>query len=94
MTPMDKVEVLYRDLVHGYGDAKDGEVRAASKLLMVALYNLKENAGDQWCDIVEEYLEILKNDASRFEQFMQSNRSHFDDDVMTIPIFKHRSFQA
>ncbi len=91
---MDKVEVLYHDLVHGYGEARDGEVRAASKLLMVALYNLREHGGDQWSEIVEEYLEILKNDASRFEQFMQSNRSHFDDDVMTIPVFKHRHLQA
>ena len=94
MTPLDKVEVLYRDLVHGYGDAKDGEVRAASKLLMVALYNLREHAGDQWYDIVDEYVGILKTDPSRFEQFMQSNRSHFDDDVMMIPVFKHGSFQA
>ncbi len=94
MTPLDKVEVLYRDLVHGYGDAKDGEVRAASKLLMVALYHLREHAGDQWYNTVEEYVDILKNDAARFEQFMQSNRSHFDDDVMTIPVLKNGSFQA
>jgi hypothetical protein len=94
MTPLDKVEALYRHLVSSYGEAEDAEVRAATKLLMVALYNLKEHAGVQWHGIVMEYLDILREDPSRFESFMQSNRSDYEEEVLEIPTWKPQRFQA
>ena len=86
MTPLDKVEVLYRDLVLHYEDAEDAEVRAASKLLMAALYNLRQHAGRQWHEVVQEYLEIIQQDPDKFERFMDSNRSEYQDSVLVIPV--------
>lgn len=85
MTPLDKVEVLYQHLVQqSYEGAKDAEVRAASKLLMVALYSLKEHEGKGWRSIVGEYMQILEDDAQRFEQFMNYNRSNYTEDVLVL----------
>jgi len=84
MTPLDKVEVLYQHLVQSYDGARDAEVRAASKLLMVALYSLKEHEGKGWRNIVWEYMQILEEDAQRFEQFMNYNRSNYTEDVLVL----------
>ncbi len=86
MTPLDKVEVLYRDLVHGYGEGTDREVRAASKLLMVALAELKEHAGPQWHGLVQEYLSILENEPEKFERMLSANRSNFKHDVLIVKV--------
>jgi hypothetical protein len=88
MTPLDKVEVLYRDLVQSYDGAKDAEIRSASKLLMVALYRLREHEQKQWQGIVKEYSEILELDADRFERFLESNRSNYQEEVLVIPVRK------
>ena len=37
MTPLEKVEALYDELVAHYGAGEDKEIRAAAKLLLVAL---------------------------------------------------------
>jgi hypothetical protein len=84
MTPLYKVEVLYHHLVQSYEGAKDAEVRAASKLLMVALYNLQAN-DDGWYGLVKEYIEIIKEDTARFELFMCHNRSDYKDNVLVLP---------
>ena len=94
MTPLDKVEVLYEDLVRSYGEAEDAQIRAASKLLMVALFNLKRHAGHQWHVLVREYLDILQEDPERFERFLESNRSDYQEDVMAIPVHNPHKFQA
>lgn len=41
ITPLEKVEDLYEELVNWYGAGTDREIRAASKLLMIALLKLK-----------------------------------------------------
>jgi hypothetical protein len=86
MTPLDKVELLYQHLVEFYGEANDREIRAASKLLMVAFAKLKAHAGPQWQGLVEEYLQILVNDPQRYEKMMNTNRSSFKEDVLVIGV--------
>jgi hypothetical protein len=51
MTPLEKVEALYQELVAWYGEGSDREIRAASKLLMVALLKLEstgDSGGKEW----------------------------------------------
>jgi hypothetical protein len=86
MTPLDKVEVLYRDLVHAYGEGEDREIRAAAKLLMVALLNFKKHGGPQWMELIQEYLHILEKRPDKFERIINANRGDFQDEVMTIEI--------
>ena len=74
MTPLEKTEALYRELVAGYGEGKDAELRAAAKLLMVALLKLKEHGGPGWQGLVDEYLIMLRNDPERFQRILDANR--------------------
>lgn len=74
MTPLEKVEALYAELVEWYGEGADRETRAASKLLMIALLKLKEHDGFGWHALVDEYLLMLKNDPERFERMLDANR--------------------
>jgi len=75
MTPLEKVEALYDELVAWYGEGPDRETRAASKLLMIALLKLKEHEGFGWRALVEEHLAMLQNDPQRFERMLEANRS-------------------
>mgnify|MGYP001557106477 CR=1 FL=1 len=74
MTPLERVEALYQELVDWYGEGSDRELRAASKLLMVALLKLQQHGGIGWQGIVEEYLLLLKNDPQRYQQILDANR--------------------
>jgi hypothetical protein len=74
MTPLDKVEALYAELVDWYGEGEDREVRAASKLLMVALLELKQHGGVGWQGVVEDFLLMLKNDPERYQRMLDANR--------------------
>ena len=80
LTPLEKVERLYQELVNWYGEGTDREVRAASKLLMVALHELKEHGGLTWQGLVEDYLLMLKNDPERYELMLDANRGDPVDD--------------
>jgi hypothetical protein len=72
MTPLEKAEALYNELVTHYGEGEDREIRAAAKLLLVALARFKEHGGTA---LAEEYLTLLKSDPDKFERILQSNRS-------------------
>jgi hypothetical protein len=74
MTPLERTEALYRELTAGYGEGDDAEMRAAAKLLMVALLKLKEHGGPGWQGLVDEYLIMLKNDPERFQRMLDANR--------------------
>ncbi|AFL73007.1 hypothetical protein [Thiocystis violascens] len=74
MTPLEKTEALYQELVAWYGEGGDREIRAASKLLMVALIKLKEHGGPGWHGLIEEYLIMLKDDPARFQRMLEANR--------------------
>lgn len=73
-TPLERVEDLYGELVAWYGEGADRELRAASKLLMVALLKLKEHGGFGWQGLVENYLLMIRNDPERFERILDANR--------------------
>jgi len=73
MTPLEKVEALYEELVAWYGEGKDREVRAASKLLMIALLELKEHDRCGWQGLVEDYVHMLNEDPERFHRLIESN---------------------
>ncbi len=45
MTPLEKVEAFYVELLEYYGDGDEREIRAAAKLLLVALAKFKEHGG-------------------------------------------------
>ena len=74
MTPLERVETLYEELVDWYGEGEEREIRAASKLLMVALLKLKEHGGFGWQGLVEDYLMMLKNDPERYQRMLHANR--------------------
>lgn len=74
MTPLEKVEALYEELVAWYGEGPDRETRAASKLLMIALLKLKEHGGFDWQALVYEHLRMLQNDPARFQRMLETNR--------------------
>ncbi len=75
MTPLEKVEALYEELVAHYGEGEDREIRAAAKLLLVALAKFKEHSGSRGITLAEEYLDLLKHDPDKFDRIMHSNRS-------------------
>jgi hypothetical protein len=73
-TPIEKVEALYRELVDWYDQGSDREIRAASKLLMIGLLELKAHGGFGWQGLVEDYILMLKNDPERYARILDANR--------------------
>lgn len=84
MTPLEKVEALYRELVVSYHEGEKREIRAASKLLMVALLHMKEHGGFGWQGLIEEYVIMLKNDPERFHAMLDSNRGETKRNGQTV----------
>lgn len=74
ITPLEKVEDLYGDLVAWYGEGTDREIRAASKLLMIALLKLKEHGGFGWQGLVEDHLLMIRHDPERYQRMLDANR--------------------
>ncbi len=79
MTPLEKTEAFFNELVTHYGEGEDREIRAAAKLMLVALAKFKEYGAAHGIDLADEYLNLLKFDPEKFERVMQSNRSHSED---------------
>lgn len=79
LTPLEKVEFLYAEMVQWYGDADKKELRAAAKLLIVALDKFESFGGHAWQHLVYEYIEILKNDPDRFQKIIESNRGELKE---------------
>lgn len=75
MTPLERVERLYHELVAHYRGAQDAEVRAAAKLLLVAIAELKRHGGAGWMATVHEYLAIAERDPQRLDRILNGNRS-------------------
>ena len=83
MTPLERVESLYQDLTEHYHEAEDAELRAAAKLLLVAVAELRRHGGPAWRELVEEYARIAAQDPERFERILQSNRTGSGDAGLT-----------
>lgn len=74
MTPLEKVEALFDELVRHYGASDDREIRAAAKILLVGLAKFKEHGGQNWSALLDDYVSILKHDPEKFKRVLQSNR--------------------
>jgi hypothetical protein len=82
LTPLEKVEALYAELVEHYGQGEDREIRAAAKILLVALAKFKEYGGADWQTLLDEYVLMLKGDPEKFERVIKGNRSQADDHLL------------
>lgn len=80
-SPIERVEALYQDLVQHYGDGDQRELRAAAKLLLVALAQFRAHGGPDWPRLLDEYVALIKTDPTRFEQLLASNRSEPQDGI-------------
>ena len=79
MTPLEKTEAFFDELVAHYGEGEDREIRAAAKLMLVALAKFKEHGSPRGIELADEYVNLIKYDPEKFERILQSNRSHPDD---------------
>jgi len=76
MTPLERVETFYQELVAHYHEADDAQLRAAAKLLMVGISELKRHGGPHWQGLLDEYVQIAKHDPARFDRMVNANRSN------------------
>jgi hypothetical protein len=74
LTPLERIEALYKELVEWYGEADKKEQRVAAKLLMVSLDKFATYEGRDWQTLVMEYVDILRDDPERFQKMIESNR--------------------
>ena len=87
MTPLERVETFYRELAEHYHEASDAHLRAATKLLLVAIAEIKRHGGADWQGLLDEYVDIAKRDPAKFERMIQGNRGrpdvpHGDDELL------------
>lgn len=81
-SPTERVEALFEALTSHYGDGDDRELRAAAKLLLVALDKLRTHGGQHWPSLLDEYVDIVKHDPERFARMLQSNSSSSSDELL------------
>ena len=81
-SPVERVEALYQELVEHYGDGDQRELRAAAKLLLVALAQFRAHGGPDWVHLLDEYVALIKTDPAHFERLLQSNRSDPHDGIL------------
>lgn len=75
MTPIERVESLHRELAQHYGGGDDAELRAAAKLLLVALAEFKRHGGPGWEQLLADYVRIAVQEPERFERILNACRS-------------------
>jgi len=86
LTPLEKVEFLYAEMVEWYGDADKKELRAAAKLLIVALEKFAAFGGHGWQHLALEYFDILRTDPERFQKIIESNRGELKNKKPGSPL--------
>jgi hypothetical protein len=86
LTPLEKVEFLYSEMVEWYGEADKKELRAAAKLLIVALDKFAAFGGHGWQHLALEYFNILRTDPDRFQKIIESNRGELKDKKPGSPL--------
>jgi hypothetical protein len=79
VTPLDRVEHLYRELVEHYSSGQDAELRAAAKLLLVALDRFRAHGGPQWPTLLDEYLDIARRDPERLARMLAAQRGEKEE---------------
>ena len=75
ISPIERVEQLYLDLVAHYAGGEQREARAAAKLLIIALARLAEHRPDDWEKLVDEYVEIVRDQPGELERILDGGRS-------------------
>lgn len=75
LSPTERVDALYLDLCRHYEGGADKEMRAAAKLLLVALARLREHGGDDWDMTLEAYVRIAKNRPDKLAAILQQGNS-------------------
>ena len=78
LSPLQKVDQLYEELVAHYGDAEDRNLRAAAKLLLVALEKFQIHAGPEWVKLVNEYLSMVADNPQKTRRIMHCQRISAD----------------
>jgi hypothetical protein len=82
MTPLEKAEAVFYELVAHYGAAEDRELRAAAKLLLVALDKFRVHGGPEWSALLDEYVELVKRDPEKLERILHGNRGTKDSSLL------------
>lgn len=72
--PLQSVDRFYAELVSHYGNAEDREIRAAAKLLLVALEKFRSHGGPGWRRLVDEYLALLDEDPEKYDRIIKCQR--------------------
>lgn len=76
--PLIKVEALYNELLAHYGSGKDREIRAAAKLLLVALDKFRQFGGQHWMSLINEYVSLISENPEKFDLMMKCQRGESD----------------
>ena len=75
LSPTERADALYLDLCRHYEGGSDKEVRAAAKLLLVALARLREHGGVNWDVTLDAYVKIAKNRPDKLAAILQQGNS-------------------
>ena len=73
-SPLERAERCHAELVAHYAGGDRAEERAAAKLLIVALVQLRAHGGPDWESLVDEYVGIAKRDPERLARIVAGNR--------------------
>jgi hypothetical protein len=82
MTPLEKAEAVFHELVAHYGDAEDRELRAAAKLLLVALDKFRTHGGPNWSTLLDEYVDLARHDPEKLSRILHGNRGTKDASLL------------
>jgi len=74
-SPLERVEQCHAELVVHYANGEDPELRAAAKLLLVALDRFRRHGGKQWDRRVEEYLIMVRDEPEKLDAILAGHRS-------------------
>ncbi|ASJ70966.1 hypothetical protein [Granulosicoccus antarcticus] len=75
LSPTERADALYLDLCKHYEGGSDKEVRAAAKLLLVALARLREHGGAHWDVTLDAYVKIAKSRPDKLAAILQQGNS-------------------
>jgi hypothetical protein len=72
--PLRKVEAFYDELLAHYGSGEDREIRAAAKLLLVALDKFRLYGGQDWMSLITKYITMMRDNPEKFDLIMKCQR--------------------
>ncbi|GLQ00201.1 hypothetical protein GCM10007891_20540 [Methylophaga thalassica] len=78
-TPLEKIEALYEELLDWYGEADSKQLRVAAKFLLLALEKFSIHGGNNWHELVTEYIDILHKDPEKFQKIIEANRGELKE---------------